>query len=55
MRSDQNRKALARKLSDLVDESGGDISMEEACAQLGVDPDDGWELLAEDLEEDEEY
>jgi len=52
----EDRKILNDRLMDLWNEneeagSGEMASYHIACGQLGIDPDDGWDLLAEFGEE----
>lgn len=51
-RIDKMNKALKKKmLSENEQHMGEMAAYHVACEQLGIDPDDGWELLAEDGDE----
>lgn len=57
MRTNKNRRELALQLCDLWTEYMGDLgeldAYEVACGQLGIDPVDGWDLLAEFSDEED--
>lgn len=57
MRTNKNRRELARQLSELwqenEEEMGEMAAYEVACEQLGIDSDDGWDLLAEFSDEED--